>query len=73
MRLPNPELAVVDIVKLTDYCLNPKHEDGKHKARVFAAALSISQVTENGCRIAFSMSCAKKPLSSARAGLAGST
>jgi hypothetical protein len=36
MRLPNPERAVVDIAKLTDYCLNPKHEDGK-KAKVFAA------------------------------------
>jgi hypothetical protein len=43
MKLPNLELAVVDIVKLSDYCLNPKHEDGKHKARVFAAALGISQ------------------------------
>src|SRR5262245_29872071 len=37
MRLPNPERAAVDIVKLTDNCLNPKHEDGKHKAKVFAA------------------------------------
>ncbi|MGH9630876.1 MAG: DUF6883 domain-containing protein [Bryobacteraceae bacterium] len=43
MRLPNPERAVVDIVKLTDYSLNPKHEDGKHKARVFAAALGLSR------------------------------
>jgi hypothetical protein len=42
MRLPNPERSVVDIAKLTDYCLNPKHEDGKHKARVFAAALGLS-------------------------------
>lgn len=32
----------MDIAKLTDYCLNPKHEDGKHKARVFAAALGLS-------------------------------
>lgn len=37
MRLPNPERALVDITKLTEYCLNPKHEDGKHKAKVFAA------------------------------------
>jgi len=43
MRLPNPERAVVDIAKLADYCLNPKHEDGKHKARVFAAALGLGQ------------------------------
>lgn len=25
------------------YCLNPNHEDGKHKARVFASALGIGQ------------------------------
>ena len=43
MRLPNPQRAVVNIDKLTGYCLNPQHEDGKHKARVFAAALGIMQ------------------------------
>lgn len=37
MKLPNAELAVVDIRKLQDYCLNPSHRDGRHKARVFAA------------------------------------
>lgn len=35
MRLPNAEHAVVDLRKLRDYCLNPDHEVGKHKARVF--------------------------------------
>jgi hypothetical protein len=34
---------VVDIAKLRDYCLNPWHEDGKHKARVFASALRLRQ------------------------------
>jgi hypothetical protein len=29
--------------KLLDYCLNPLHPDGKHKARVFKAALEIDQ------------------------------
>ncbi len=43
MLLPNPQLAIVDIDKLSGYCLNPQHEDGKHKARVFAAALGIMQ------------------------------
>ncbi|MBV9763972.1 MAG: hypothetical protein JOZ48_03925 [Acidobacteriaceae bacterium] len=42
-RLPNPDRAIVDIAKLRDYCLNPNHEDGKHKARVFASALGIRQ------------------------------
>jgi len=41
--LPHPERAVVDLEKLRDYCLDPTHEDGKHKARVFSAALGIQQ------------------------------
>src|SRR5262245_3983799 len=41
MKLPNGGQAVVDVSKLRDYCLNPAHEDGKHKARVFAAALGV--------------------------------
>jgi hypothetical protein len=42
MRLPNVERAVIDIAKLRTYSLNPLHEAGQHKARVFQAALSIS-------------------------------
>jgi hypothetical protein len=34
---------VVDIEKLRDYCLDPTHEDGKHKARVFSAVLGLRQ------------------------------
>jgi hypothetical protein len=36
MKLPGGEAAIVDIRKLTEYCLNPEHPRGKHKARVFA-------------------------------------
>ncbi|MFM7448170.1 MAG: DUF6883 domain-containing protein [Leptolyngbyaceae cyanobacterium] len=42
MKLPNGELAMIPIEKLTDYCLNPNHSSGKHKARVFASALGIT-------------------------------
>jgi hypothetical protein len=42
MRIPNAEHAVVDIRKLSDYCLNPMHDEGKHKARLFAAALGMT-------------------------------
>ena len=42
MPVPNAEKAVVDIRKLRDYCLNPNHEVGKHKARIFAAAFGLS-------------------------------
>ena len=42
MRLPNCQNAVVDIEKLHDYSLNPNHPVGKHKARVFKAALGVT-------------------------------
>lgn len=43
MKLPGAQQAVVDINKLRDYCLNPSHPRGRHKARVFASALGILQ------------------------------
>ena len=42
LKLPNCEQAVVDIAKLRDYSLNPDHEVGAHKARVFRAALGLT-------------------------------
>jgi hypothetical protein len=39
--LPGADKAYVDVAKLRDYCLNPRHSRGKHKARVFAAALGL--------------------------------
>jgi hypothetical protein len=41
MKLPNATHAVVDVAKLRDYCLNPGHARGRHKARVFASVLGI--------------------------------
>jgi hypothetical protein len=43
MKLPGARDAVVDINKLRDYCLDPSHPRGRHKARVFASALGILQ------------------------------
>jgi hypothetical protein len=43
VKLPNVENAVVDIAKIRDYCLNPDHREGKHKARVFLATLGITR------------------------------
>ncbi len=40
--LPHAENAVVDIRKLRDYCLNPMHDDGKHKARLFLSILGMT-------------------------------
>ncbi len=41
MRIPNAERAVVDIRKLREYCLNPQHHKGKHKARLFTSLLDM--------------------------------
>ena len=42
MPIPHAERAVVDIRKLRDYCLNPRHDEGQHKARLFATALGMT-------------------------------
>ena len=42
MRLPNADQAIVEIAKLRDYSLNTQHPEGKHKARVFQAALGFT-------------------------------
>jgi hypothetical protein len=42
MKLPNADLAFVDIAKLRDYCLSSSHPLGKHKAKVFASALGLT-------------------------------
>jgi hypothetical protein len=50
MRMPNCEQAYVDIVKIRDYCLSPTHPRGRHKSRVFAASLGLSQADEKEFR-----------------------
>jgi hypothetical protein len=42
MKVPNADHAVVKVRKLREYSLNPLHRTGRHKARVFAAALGIT-------------------------------
>jgi len=42
-RLPNAGRAVVGIAKLRDHGLNPLHESGKHKARVFKSAPGVTK------------------------------
>lgn len=43
MRLPNSEHAVIDVEKLKNYCLNPSHPEGRHKAKVFRSSLGVGQ------------------------------
>lgn len=52
MVIPNAEYAVIDIRKLRDYCLDPTHDEGKHKARLFAAALDMTKDDAEDLRIA---------------------
>ena len=42
MKISNAERAVVEIRKLRDYCLNPQHDRGKHKARLFTSLLGMN-------------------------------
>lgn len=42
MQLPNSRKAVVELQKLREYSLDTNHPVGKHKARVFQAALGIT-------------------------------
>ncbi|NEX17788.1 MAG: hypothetical protein C1943_14505 [Halochromatium sp.] len=42
MKVPNADIAIVDIRKLSDYCLNFEHPRGKHKARVFLSVLGLT-------------------------------
>ncbi len=44
MKIPNADRAVVDIVKLRDYCLNKRHPRGKHKAWLFESLLGLTDV-----------------------------
>ena len=40
MKLPNGDRADLG-TKIEDYVLNPRHREGRHKARVFESALGI--------------------------------
>ena len=42
MKLPNGNQAIIDPRKVTDYCLSPDHDDGKHKARLFHDLLGLT-------------------------------
>lgn len=43
MRLSELGDLGIDLRKLEDYCLDPSHPRGRHKARVFARALGIGR------------------------------
>jgi hypothetical protein len=51
MQLPNGDRADLG-AKLEDYCLNPSHRQGQHKARVFESVLGITLANAEGLRAA---------------------
>lgn len=50
MKLPGGERAYVDMTKLRDYCLDPMHPRGRHKARAFAARLGLTSARAGALR-----------------------
>jgi hypothetical protein len=52
VKLPNGINALVDVMKLRDYCLNPGHPAGRHKARVFRATLGMERQDAEELRVA---------------------
>ena len=65
-RLPRADQAVVPREKLERYLLNPEHEVGRHKARVFASALGIRQRDWEYLRDQLRSAVVNAPVSSAR-------
>jgi hypothetical protein len=41
IRLPNVGQAIIELRKIENYCLDPAHPRGRHKARVFRDALGL--------------------------------
>jgi hypothetical protein len=56
--LPNNDRAILDIRKIEDYCLNPAHPRGRHKAQVFRRALGIERADAACCEGFYLMRCA---------------
>jgi hypothetical protein len=50
MTIPFANRAEISIQKLRDYCLNPFHDEGKNKARVFASALGMTAADAESLR-----------------------
>lgn len=43
MKLPSGERAVIDAQKVCGYCLDPEHDDGRHKAHIFLTLLGLTR------------------------------
>ena len=61
MKLPNATHAVADIRKLRHYCLDPANPKGRDKARVFSAALGLTQADAEFLRRAVLVAARQEP------------
>ena len=52
MKLPGGADAIVEISKVRDYCLDPHHPRGRHKARVFLSVLGLAETDADFLRAA---------------------
>jgi hypothetical protein len=52
VKLPNDGNAIVDVTKVRDYVLSQTHPRGRHKARVFLAALELTAADSEELRLA---------------------
>jgi len=43
VKIPFAGNAIIDIAKLHDYCLDPDHPTGKHKAALFKSVFGITR------------------------------
>jgi hypothetical protein len=66
MKLPNGERADLG-TKIEDYILNTSHPDGRHKARMFAAVLGITQANAGILRRALQTAAATSEAAEPRA------
>ena len=41
-KLPNADIAIIELTKLRDYCLSPQHPRGRHKAWRFKDLLGLT-------------------------------
>ncbi len=69
--LPDAEKADIPRDKLADYVLNPEHETGRHKARVFRSALGFTAENWEDLRDQIATGVLSADISSVRVGLYG--
>jgi hypothetical protein len=60
MGMPGGGSAIVEIVKIRDYCLSWRHPRGRHKARVLLAALGMTSADAEELRDALILAAAQE-------------